>query len=143
MSQPPVILQDSISGLTDDELVVVRSYLEFPFNRIEGFQMRIFARMGDRLAVAIAKVLYPLDRADETLVRKVVAALHIAFESTENIENQLDRKPAIALLLLDALSAHAESVAQKASLRTAREELVRRGRNPACPQPSLEKGQDA
>ena len=113
-----------ISALTGQEISVLEAYLSSPLTRIDGFQMRIFARMGDRIGVGLTKLIFPLGTLSGHLQSKVTSALRIAFGSPEAIDNELDRRPAVVLLLLDALEARAESEDERRVLRAVRDEIA-------------------
>jgi hypothetical protein len=79
----------------------------------------MFARMGDRLAVAFFKLLEEEVPADEPTEVKIELALRHAFEDRTKIENEADRKPRMAMMLLRQLWERSRSEPQKRSLEDA------------------------
>ncbi len=83
------------------ELVRLRSYLQFPVTVLWGTDVKLFVRLGDRVAVGFAKVLSPQELYDGALANKVLIALETAFSNTAATEIPSDRRPDVAILLLE------------------------------------------
>jgi len=95
----------------------IKRYLDRPHFSINTLDLRLFSMMGDRVAVAVLKALYPEVRMDELLTRKVVAALNAAFEFPGAIDTDDDRCPAVTFCLLDAMLARAEAPDQRTQIQ--------------------------
>src|SRR5262249_49186577 len=96
-----------------------------------GYDLKLFSRMGDRVATAILKVLYPGWAVADEGLKKILVALCAAFEHPGNIEEASDRIPAVTNCLLDRLIAGAATDEQGRAIASARQriaEYVARGR---------------
>jgi hypothetical protein len=88
-------------------LAYVRSYLERPAFLLTGQDLRVFSQMGDRVAAAILKVLFPNWPSDETMERRILAAVHASLNFSSALENS-DRIPGVTFCLLRHMMATTE-----------------------------------
>jgi hypothetical protein len=96
-------------------LAYVRSYLERPALLITGQDLRVFSQMGDRVAAAILKVLFPNRPVDETMEGKILAAVHASLNFSSALEN-CDRIPGVTFCLLRHLMATTKSEEHRHSI---------------------------
>jgi hypothetical protein len=83
----------------------------------------MFARMGDRLAVAFSMLLEAEVPTDEPTGVKIELGLRHAFEDPAKIENEADREPRMAMMLLRQLWERSRSEPRKRSLEDAMAEI--------------------
>jgi hypothetical protein len=89
-------------------LAYVRSYLERPAILITGQDLRVFSQMGDRVAAAILKVLFPNRPVDQTMEGKILAAVHASLNFSSTLENS-DRILGVTFCLLRQMMSTTES----------------------------------
>jgi hypothetical protein len=107
---------DNSNQLSDVyNLAYVKSYLERPGLLITGQDLRVFSQMGDRVAAAILKVLFPNLPVDEAMENKILAAIHASLNFSSVLEN-CDRIPGVTLCLLGHIMATTESQEHRDSI---------------------------
>jgi hypothetical protein len=113
--------------VNDNDLLLVKTYLEYPIVHLSGFQYRAFLRMGDRLAVAFSTVLSdnPAEGVDEGILQKILIAVRLSFSTPDYIDDPRDRLPTSAISLMKSLHSSSSSAEQKASIGVVMDELQR------------------
>ncbi|SRR5229473_835906 len=101
----------------------IKQFLDVPGYRVHGVDLRVFSVMGDRIAAALLKALYPITQVDEGKLKKILAAVSAAFGDLNSIDNYPDRIPAVTLCLLETLIARAKSSQQKDWIRSVMDEV--------------------
>ena len=100
------------------ELPKVRAYLNLPSVMVRSQDLRVFAGLGDRLAVSFLKLLDDEALLDSTTAAKISVALEIAFQHPSSIEWQVDKTPRVALFLLRFIHDHSTDVRTREHLRS-------------------------
>ena len=114
-----------------NDLEYIRNYLDLPVRSVTGFHLRVFSLMGDRVAVAILKIIYPGQDLDAERLQRSLVAIRASLEYPEMVHEASDRIPAVSLLLLAWLMGRAESTEQRKSIEVAITALKRSTHWPA------------
>ena len=91
---------------------LIGNWLDDPKFYLPGFMLKVSSVMGDRVSVAIARAIFPTETVNDVKLRKILAALHAAFEFPQSVESLSDRVPAVTECLLLALKDKCESIDQ-------------------------------
>jgi hypothetical protein len=98
----------SSESTADWRLDFLKQYLDNPYLMMTGFHLKVFASMGDSVAVYILKAVYRARSFDQLMAQKILNAVSTAFQYRDSIERPDDRIPAVSRCLLDLLLASAE-----------------------------------
>jgi len=90
-------------------LDAIRHFLTETGFVLRGLDIGMFQAMGDRAAVSLIKIFYPVMDLKSVPLKRVLAALSLAFNDIGKIEIAEDRIPAASLTLLELLLRHAMS----------------------------------
>lgn len=101
----------------------VKEYLARPHFLLTGLDLRVFSKMGDSVAIAVLRVLFPDQAMDDLKLKKILAAVCAAMEHPSDIAEVPDRTPAITLCLLKSLAAEAKSQSHRDSVKAAMERI--------------------
>jgi hypothetical protein len=104
----------------------IKLWLEIPTFSVPSWCLKLFPTMGDRVAVAVLKAIYPANNVEDVKLRKILAAISASFEYLDMIGNHSDRVPAITLCLLELLFARAGSSGQREKIRSVASEVKTR-----------------
>jgi hypothetical protein len=82
---------------------LVRKLLQSPVLQATGFGEKQVNRLGDRVSIALIKILNEEDLRNPEEVRKILPLIRAAFVAPQIITVPEDKKPAVTLLLLNYL----------------------------------------
>lgn len=83
-----------------DQIEYLRNYLARPCFIFSGTDLKVFSRMGDRVADSISRILDPSEALDNTELKKVLAAVSASLEYPDDIANDAGRIPGATQRLL-------------------------------------------
>ncbi len=124
-------------GAEDDSISVVRTALKL---RATGQKIvlshiqKYIPRLGDRVSIALLKILNEQDLEDPQTVRRFLPIIREAFDSPHFISIQEDREPKVTLFLLKHLEANLPELKQDIlqTMGFIQEKTARQGVGPPC-----------
>ena len=99
----------------------VRGYLSAPKFFVTDIHLKVFSTLGDQIAVAVLKALYPDWQMDRTKLRKIIVAVCASLEHPGAVKQELDRIPAVTMCLLEILMLRVQSPEEKEMILAAME----------------------
>ena len=84
---------------------LVRALLQSPVLQATGFGEKQLNRLGDRVSIALVKILKEEELKNPQEIRKILPLIRGAFVAPQIITVPEDKKPAVTLLLLNYLEA--------------------------------------
>jgi len=100
------------------ELQVVRNALRDPAMALgASFTEKQINRLGDKLAIALIKIYSEQELVEPSNVRRYLPLIRAAFVAPRIVSDPADRKPAITMMLLRQLEAHASNDACRRQIR--------------------------
>jgi hypothetical protein len=96
--------------VSDDSYSIhlVENVLQHPAQLGAGFTEKQVNRLGDRVSIALLKILDEQDLKRPQQVRKILPLIHNAFVAPQIIAIAEDKKPAVTLLLLKYLETNVQ-----------------------------------
>jgi hypothetical protein len=114
-----------------DSVAFIKSYIdggihdESGHQIVTGFDEKRFILMGDSSAVAIVQVLDEEGaKPDRAKSERILDVLHMAFERPSVVTNPADRKPTMALPLLDRLKQASTDSTLNQEIESVRSEII-------------------
>jgi hypothetical protein len=82
---------------------LVQSLLQYPVQQGTGFSEKQVNRLGDRVSIALIKILSEQEMRNPQKIREILPLIRTAFLAPQIITAPEDKKPAVTLLLLSYL----------------------------------------
>lgn len=87
---------------------LVKNLLQYPAQLGAGFSEKQVNRLGDKVSIALLKILDEQALSNPQQIRKFLPLIHTAFLAPQIITIAEDKKPAVTLFLLRYLEANAQ-----------------------------------
>ena len=105
-----IVLSTCAAQVGDDSYSIdlVRKLLQSPVLQASGFGEKQMNRLGDRVSIALIKILNEKDLSNPEEIRKILPLIRGAFVAPQIITIPEDKNPAVTVLLLGHLGAIAQ-----------------------------------